>query len=84
VNELNKYPVIRYGTPLEFNIDLMAKIGKAFSYDDLAFEIVHHREIPIRIATPETLLKLKKDTNRERDKIDSHFLKEIVQSKKGK
>ena len=84
MNELNKYSVIRYGTPMGFNIDLISKIGKAFSFEDLAFEIINHQNITIRIATPETLLKLKKDTIRERDKIDSLFLKELIHSKKKK
>lgn len=84
VSELSKYSVIRYGTPMGFNIDLLTKIGQKFSFEDLRFEIITHRNIAIRIATPETLLKLKKDTIREQDKIDSFFLKELIHSKKEK
>jgi hypothetical protein len=84
VSELNKYPVIRYGTPVGFNVDLLTKIGEAFSYEDLDFEIIHHQNVEIRIATAETLLKLKKNTIRERDRIDSHFLTELINSKKEK
>lgn len=60
--ELDKYPVIRYGTPEGFYIDIMARIGELFTFEDLEYEIVEYQGIPIKIATPETLLKLKKDT----------------------
>ncbi len=82
--ELKNYPVIRYGTPMRFNIDVLTKIGELYSYDDLEFEIVEYENIPIKIATPKTLLNLKKDTVRERDKIDSQFLIELIQAKNKK
>ena len=58
-DELKKYQVIRYGTPDGFYIDLMAKIGTAFSYEDISYKIIDYEEIKIKIATPETLFKLK-------------------------
>lgn len=81
IEELEKYPVIRYGTPDEFYIDIMTKIGTAFSYNDLSFEIIDYKGIKIKIATPETLYKLKKDTLRDQDKWDAHFLKELIKQK---
>jgi hypothetical protein len=35
----------------------------------------------IRIGTPETLYKLKKNTVRDRDKIDAIFLEELIKAK---
>jgi len=57
--ELQAYPVIRYGTPNDFYIDIMTQLGQAITYDDLEHEIIEYQGIPIRIATPKTLYDLK-------------------------
>ncbi len=80
--ELNKYPVIRYGTPNGFNIDIMTNIGEIFSYDDLEYETIEYEGIKIKLGTLETLIKMKKDTMRYKDRADYLFLKEL-QKKKG-
>jgi hypothetical protein len=72
-SELNKYPVIRYGTPNGFYVDIMTKLGEAFSYEDLEYEIIEYRDVKINIATPEMLYRMKKDTVRPHDKIDGIF-----------
>ncbi len=38
--------------------------------------------VNIKIATPKTLYMLKKNTMRDRDKIDAIFLKELIKIKK--
>lgn len=81
LEELNKYPVIRYGTPYGFYIDIMARLGETAAYDDLEFKIVEYQGVRIRVATPETLYKLKKDTLRDKDKIDPEFLKELIRAR---
>ena len=80
-DELENYPVIRFGTPKEFYIDIMARIGQAFTFDDLEFEIVEYQGVNIKVATPETLYKLKANTYREKDKLDLNFLRDIIESK---
>jgi hypothetical protein len=82
-DELAKYPVIRYGTPNGFHIDIMAQFGEAATYEDLEYEIMEVLGQKIRVATAETLLKLKQDTIRPEDKGDALFLKELLQRKKG-
>jgi len=79
--ELNKYPVIRYGTPNGFYIDIMSRLGEAATFEDLEYEILDYQGIRIKIGTPETLYRLKKDTVRDRDKIDAIFLKELIKAK---
>lgn len=79
--ELNKYPVIRYGTPDGFYVDIMARLGEAVTFEDLEYEILDYQGIRIKLGTPETLYKLKKDTVRDRDKIDAIFLKELIKAK---
>lgn len=82
VSELNEYPVIRYGTPSGFYIDIMARIGEVARYDDFECEIIDYQGIKIKIATPETLYLLKRDSLRDKDKIDAVFLRELIEAKK--
>lgn len=78
LEELQKYAVIRYGTPDDFYIDIIARLGEAAVYDDLEYEIIDYQGIKIRIATPGTLYNLKKDTVRYKDKFDAAYLKELI------
>jgi len=73
--ELENYAVIRYGSEDGFYIDVISKIGDAFSFEDLKYnemEIENHR---IKIATVDTLYKLKEKTYRAIDQNDLAFLK---------
>jgi hypothetical protein len=70
--------VIRYGTPDGFHIDIMAHLGELASYDDLRYEIMEIEGQKIRVATPESLLKLKENTVRPEDKVDALFLNELL------
>jgi predicted nucleotidyltransferase len=76
--ELLKYAVLRYGTPNGFNVDIMVNLGERFSYNDLEFDTVEFEGIKIRIATPETLIRLKENTYRDQDKSDILFLKKLL------
>jgi len=81
LSELNQYSVIRYGTPSGFYIDIMARLGEVATFDDLEYEIINYEGTQIKIATPETLYKLKKDTIRDKDKMDAIFLKALIQAR---
>jgi len=71
------YATIRYGPPNEdFVIDLMTRLGDAFRFDDLAAETVSWGGVNVRVATPETLYKMKKDTLRLVDRADAAELRE--------
>jgi len=82
LSELHDYPVIRYGTPNGFYIDILTRLGKAVSYEDLEYEIIDYQGVKIKIGTPETLYNLKKNTVRQRDKMDAIFLKELINERK--
>lgn len=82
LDELKKFPVIRYGTKEGFYIDILITIGDAFSFDDLDYQILMIKGHQIKTATPETLYKLKKDTIRPNDKADALYLKEWIDRKK--
>jgi len=83
-DELERYPVIRYGTPDGFALDFIVKIGTAFTYDDLKYELIEVEGRSIRVATAETLYKLKKDTLRPIDQNDAAFLSELIRHGKEK
>lgn len=78
LDELNRYPVIRYGTPDGFSIDLIVNLGEAFSFDDIHFEERKIEGINLKIATPESLIEMKKNTMRETDQYDINFLREKI------
>lgn len=80
-DELHDYPVIRYGTPKDFYIDIMARLGEVATYEDLESEWIEYEGVKIRLATPETLFELKKSTLRDKDKVDAAFLEELIKAK---
>jgi hypothetical protein len=71
------YPTVRYGPPGEgFVIDLLSRLGTAFSYEDLEFETILLEGAPIRVASPRTLYRMKRDTLRPIDQADAAALRE--------
>jgi len=80
--ELYKFPVIRYGTPNEFYIDIMARVGELANFEDLEYETIDYQGIKIKIAKPESLFRLKKDSIRDKDRIDAIFLKKLIEAGK--
>ncbi|MBM3293416.1 MAG: hypothetical protein FJY82_02705 [Candidatus Aminicenantes bacterium] len=81
LQDLRNYAVVRFGTADDFYIDLVGRIGEMFRYEDLDFETRRIGGALVRIATPETLLRMKKDTVRPEDKRDARFLAELVSKK---
>jgi hypothetical protein len=82
-DDLREFPVIRYGSPKGFYIDILSRLGDVATYYDLEYEVIDFQGIKIKIATLETLYRLKKDTVRPEDKIDAIFLEELIKAKKG-
>lgn len=78
--ELSKYSVIRYGTPDNFYIDVISRIGKRFDYNNISIKELVIDDIIFKLATAESLLEMKKDTSREIDKMDVLFLKEKLKN----
>jgi hypothetical protein len=51
------YPTIRYGAPDGgLVIDLLARLGSAFTFDDVKAQTIELEGVPVRIATPATLI----------------------------
>ncbi|MEX2146400.1 MAG: nucleotidyl transferase AbiEii/AbiGii toxin family protein [Candidatus Rokuibacteriota bacterium] len=71
------YPTIRYGAPDgALVIDLLARLGSAFTFDDVKAQTIQVEGVPVRIATPATLYRMKKDTLRPIDRADAAALRE--------
>jgi predicted nucleotidyltransferase len=81
--ELDRYPVIRYGTEDGFSIDIIARLGEAFTIDDLIIETIELNGHQVKIAAPETLYKLKEKTFRAIDQADLVFLRRLLEDRNG-
>jgi len=79
--ELHDYSVIRYGTEEGYYIDVLSKLGTAFTYEDLKYQEIDIDNHKVKIATVETLFKLKEKTLRAIDKTDLIFLKQLMNKK---
>jgi hypothetical protein len=57
-------------------IDLLARHGSAFTFEDLEVQMISIEGVPVRVAAPTTLYRMKKDTIRPIDKADVATLRE--------
>lgn len=80
--ELKNYPVIRYGTPDNFYIDIISGIGEAFSFDNIETITKVIDNVEIKFASVKSLYEMKKITYREKDKLDILFLKQKLENDK--
>lgn len=72
-----QFGVIRYGPPdHRLVVDLITRLGDAFRYEDLQAETIRWEGVNVRVATPQTLYRMKKNTIRLQDKADAAELRE--------
>jgi hypothetical protein len=72
---LGDYPAVQYGPPDgDMSLDILTRLGEAFSYDDFEAETVDVEGVPVRVATPRMLYRMKCDTVRPIDKADAAAL----------
>jgi hypothetical protein len=71
------YPVLQYVPPEgDYWIDILARVGEAFRYDDLEAEVLEIESLRVRVATPRTLYRMKRDTVRPQDRLDAEMLRQ--------
>lgn len=71
------YPAMRYVSPDgSMQLDILARLGDVFAYEDLVFEERAYEGVTVRVATPQTLFRMKKDTVRLQDRADAQRLKD--------
>lgn len=70
------YPVVQYWPPgASYSIDIIARLGTAFAFDDVEWHRVAVDDLLVTVATPEMLYRMKRDTAREQDHADAAALK---------
>lgn len=71
------YPAIEYSPPHgRYSMDILARLGEAFRYEDLESHEVVIEGIRIRVATPRMLHRMKRDTVRPQDRLDAEAIRE--------
>lgn len=83
VPEIENYSVIRYGNDDNFTMDIIGNPGEAFSIENIVSEQIEVDGVKVRIATLESLYKMKEKTYRPIDQIDLIFLAAGINSKGG-
>jgi hypothetical protein len=74
---LGEYPAIQYVPPAgQFRIDLLTRLGKAFSFADLECERVPFDGLTITVVSARTLYRMKRDTVRMKDRADAEWLRQ--------
>jgi hypothetical protein len=70
------YPAIEYVPPdAHYSLDILSRLGEAFRYETIESEELMLDGIPIRVATPAMLYRMKKDTVRPQDRLDAEQLR---------
>jgi hypothetical protein len=73
---IGDYPSVAYYPPNEdFTIDFVSRLGEMFAFDDLEAQVVDLNGVAIPIATPVTLVRMKRGTVRYKDRLDADQLR---------
>lgn len=74
---LGEYPAIQYVPPEGgFHLDLLTRLGTAFSFEDLQIERVSFRGLMVSVVDAATLYRMKRNTVRLQDRADAARLLE--------
>lgn len=73
---LGEYPAVQYNPPEgAFHIDILTRLGEAFTFSDLEVERVPYQDLTVSVVSSRTLYKMKKDTVRPQDRADADMLR---------
>lgn len=66
------YPAVQYVPPIgPFHLDILARLGEAWAFDDIETEPVEVEGMAIPVATPRMLFRMKRGTIRPQDHADA-------------
>jgi nucleotidyltransferase AbiEii toxin of type IV toxin-antitoxin system len=72
---LGEYPAVQYNPPDgAFHIDILTRIGEAFTFSDLELERVPYQDLAVTVVSPRTLYKMK-DIARPQDRVDADMVR---------
>jgi hypothetical protein len=73
------YPVIRYVSPdRSLVVDIIARLGEAFDFVDIEAQDAELETAAVRVATAKTLLRMKRNTVRDVDRLDAAWLRSFL------
>ena len=73
---LGEYPSVRYAPAGQsLYLDILTRLGEAFSFSDLEIERVPFDGLTATVVTPRMLYKMKKGTIRAKDRADAEMLR---------
>lgn len=70
------FPAVRYVAPDGTMIDVLSRLGDAFEFANIEATVYSYGDVDVKVATPETLYRMKRDTVRLQDKADAQALRE--------
>jgi len=76
---MDDYPAVQYVPPDgRFSLDILTRLGEAFSWQDI---LAHSEELAVgtltvRVASPDLLYQMKRDTVRPQDRADAARIRE--------
>ncbi len=74
---LGAYPAVQYVPPDgTFHLDVLTRLGDAFTFADLETERVPFEDLSVTVVTPRTLYRMKKGTVRLRDRADAELIRQ--------
>jgi len=74
---LGAYPAVQYVPPDgAFHLDMVTRLGEAFTFDDLQTERLAFEDFTVTVVTPRTLYRMKQGTVRLRDRADAEMLQQ--------
>lgn len=82
LEELQDCSVLRYGTPDDFTIDILVKLGDFAVYEDIQAEDVEVENVRVHVATVQSLYWMKSGTLRPKDRQDAIILDQIIREEK--
>lgn len=72
-----EFGVVCYVPPSgDLTIDVIARLGDAFAFEDIEWHEVDAGGVMVRVATPQMLFRMKRDTIRPQDAADAAVLRE--------
>lgn len=71
------YPAVEYTPPHgEYSLDILARLGEAFRYEELEAAEIVVDGVRIRVATPRMLYRMKRGTVRPQDHLDAEAIRQ--------
>jgi hypothetical protein len=74
---LGEYPAVRYYPPSgDLYFDVLTRLGRAASFEDIEAMVMEVEGIQVQVATPQALFELKRNTVRALDHQDAEALRQ--------